>query len=53
MTEEKKKGFFSRLFEADRQRVMGSCCIVQIVEETGEDTKAGEDEDQRKNGETG
>ncbi len=49
MTEEKKRGLFSRLFGAGK----GSCCSVQIVEELEEDTKADEGEDQRKNGETG
>lgn len=49
MTEGKKKGFFSRLFEAGK----GSCCSVQIVEEPEEDTKADEGKDQRENGEAG
>jgi len=49
MTEEKKKGFFSRLFGTGKS----SCCSVQIVEELEKDTQADDDEDQRKNGETG
>ena len=47
MTEEKKKGFFSRLFGADK----GSCCSVRIVEEMEENKTEPGKEDKRKDSE--
>jgi hypothetical protein len=41
MTEEKKKGFFSKLFGGPKS----SCCNVQIVEETEGQKKEPEDKE--------